>query len=212
MVKTDRELLMQLEKDYGSYKRRPDKTLKMWEAAVLLPLVKTPQGLSILFEVRSPDLSWQPGDICFPGGHRDPDDANRAVTAGREMEEELGISSADYEIFGPLDYFYGYNGPVIYPFVGFIIHPEKIRPGKDEVAEVFTVTIEELLNMEPQTGTLTIGTKPDPGFPFQLIPNYSRDWRTREGYKIYFYQYGDKVIWGITGRILYNFLHYLKKH
>ena len=50
MVKTDRELLMQLEKDYGSYKRRPDKTLKMWEAAVLLPLVKTPQGLSILFE------------------------------------------------------------------------------------------------------------------------------------------------------------------
>ena len=212
MAKTDRELLLQLEKDYGSYKRRPDKNLKMWEAAVLLPLVQTPKGLSILFEVRSPDLDWQPGDICFPGGHIEPDDANRAATAGREMEEELGIGPSDYEIFGPLDYFCGSSGPVIYPFVGHIIHPEKIRPGKSEVAETFTVTIEELLNMEPKVGTVTIGTKANADFPFYLIPNYSHEWRTRKGYEIYFYTYRDKVIWGITGRILYNFLHYLKKH
>ena len=212
MAKTDQELLAQLAKDYGSYRRRPDKTLKMWEAAVLLPLVQTAKGLSILFEVRSPDLAWQPGDICFPGGHRDPDDANRAVTAGREMEEELGIGPGDYAIFGPLDYFYGYNGPVIYPFVGYISHPEHIKPGKSEVAEVFTIPVAELLRMKPQVGSLTIGTKPNTDFPFALLPNYPKEWRTREGYKIYCYSYQDELIWGITARILYNFLHYLQKH
>jgi len=66
------------------------KELKLWDAAVMLPLLETSEGLSILFQVRSMDLKWQPGDICFPGGRREPEDGDLAVTAARELEEELG--------------------------------------------------------------------------------------------------------------------------
>ena len=52
-------------------RQRVDRTLKLWESAVLLPLRWTKHGWEILFEVRSAKMHWQPGDICFPGGHRE---------------------------------------------------------------------------------------------------------------------------------------------
>lgn len=68
-----------------------DSTLHIWESAVLLPLIEGPKGWEILFEVRSSALTWQPGDICFPGGHREDMDRNLSDTALRETSEELGI-------------------------------------------------------------------------------------------------------------------------
>ena len=38
------------------------------KSAVLIPIVETEEGESLLYEVRSPKLKWQPGDISFPGG------------------------------------------------------------------------------------------------------------------------------------------------
>ena len=68
-----------------------DRTLKIWESAVLLPLRQGPEGWEILFEVRSAAIKWQPGDICFPGGHKEKGDADFVATALRETEEELAI-------------------------------------------------------------------------------------------------------------------------
>ena len=63
--------------------------------AVLLPLVKKEDGIHILFEERALTLKRQPGDICFPGGKVDVDDANEEYTAIRETIEELGLKRED---------------------------------------------------------------------------------------------------------------------
>ena len=74
--------------------QRPPQLARMphqWDAAVLLPLVETKDGPGILFEARAQTLDWQPGDICFPGGGYECKDKNFAVTASREVQEELGL-------------------------------------------------------------------------------------------------------------------------
>ena len=69
---------------YERLHRRPpgiDKLDRLWEAAVLLPLVQTEQGIAVLFEERAHSLRRQPGEICFPGGKVECSDANNfAVT------------------------------------------------------------------------------------------------------------------------------------
>ena len=55
------------------HRRAPgiDKLDRLWDAAVLLPLVRTPEGISVLFEERAHTLRSQPGEVCFPGGKRE---------------------------------------------------------------------------------------------------------------------------------------------
>lgn len=124
-----------------------DSTLHIWESAVLLPLIEGPKGWEILFEVRSSALTWQPGDICFPGGHREDMDRNLSDTALRETSEELGIPQNEITLLGPLDYFYGVMGPLIYPYVGILPKDCPLTIEQDEVAELFTIPVETLLSL-----------------------------------------------------------------
>lgn len=127
-----------------------DSTLHIWESAVLLPLIEGPKGWEILFEVRSSALTWQPGDICFPGGHREDMDRNLSDTALRETSEELGIPQNEITLLGPLDYFYGVMGPLIYPYVGILPKDCPLTIEQDEVAELFTIPVETLLSLTPK--------------------------------------------------------------
>lgn len=104
--------------------RKPslDRDDNLWDAAVLLPLVNTPQGVSVLFEVRAAKLGWQPGDVCFPGGRAECSDESFAATAIRETCEELGLESSSIKIAGGLNYLVTHMGPVIHPYVGYIEH------------------------------------------------------------------------------------------
>jgi len=175
-------------------------------SAVMVPLIKQPDGLSVLFEVRSAQLNWQPGEICFPGGRIEYDDPSPAAAALREVGEELGLATSDLELLGPLDYVVSPIGVIMYPFVGYIAAAAEIKPNRSEVAEVFTVPLTYLLNYQPLTADMEVATRPLPGFPFQELPHYSPLWRRRATYPVLFYHYGDYVIWGITARVLYNFL------
>ena len=67
------------------------------EYAVLCPLVERPNGLHLLFEVRSAGVS-QSGETCFPGGQMEPGEAP-ADCALRETEEELSIPRAEIRAF-----------------------------------------------------------------------------------------------------------------
>lgn len=175
-------------------------------AAVMVPLIWRPEGLSLLFEVRSAQLNWQPGEICFPGGRIDSEDASPAEAALRESGEELGLEAGDLRLLGPLNYIVSPIGVIMHPFVGYIASTAKIIPNSAEVAEVFTVPLEYLLNYQPLTADMAVATRPLPGFPFKELPHYSPLWRRRAKYPVLFYHYGDYVIWGITARVLYNFL------
>lgn len=193
-------------------KRAPmiDKAETLWEAAVLIPLVEQQGHLGVLFEVRSESLVWQPGDVCFPGGKREEGEALQ-TTAIRETAEELNLEQKDIVVCGELDYLVTQIGPVVHPFVGMIPDLNKVKPSEAEVSEVFIVPLKELLRQQPRKVTMELANKAPVDFPFDLLPNYSRDWNKRKGYEVYFYEYQGHVIWGITARILYGFLWRLKQ-
>lgn len=199
--------------------RRPrlDKTgVVMRTASVLLLLLPGREGPELLFEVRSSRLGWQPGDICFPGGRRENSDRNFAAAAVREASEELGIPYGDIRLCGTLDFFAAHNGFMVYPFVGIWNPAGGVLSGdavyktwnfnKDEVAELFTVPLSWFLKNKPRIGTAHIQVTRKDDFPFELVPHLDPHKDFHQEYEIYFYQYGDKVIWGMTAAILHSFL------
>lgn len=180
-------------------------------AAVLIPIINKDDQLSILFEVRAAHLSWQPGEICFPGGRIDSGDNSPQCAAVRETREELGLGTDNIQVLGSLQEVVSPIGVRLYPFVGYIADTFLINPSQDEVAEVFTVPLEFLLGAEPIVGHMERCTRPLADFPFALLPGYSDQWKSRKNYQVLFYQYQQHVIWGLTAQVLYNFLKVYKK-
>ena len=151
-------------------------------AAVMVPLLQTEEGWSLLFEVRASSLTWQPGEICFPGGKIDPEDITFADTAMRETCEELALCKEQIQLVGALDYIVTQIGVILYPYVGVVKEPTAIRPSDAEVAEVFEVPFSFLMDAaNHQRRTLLYR-----GSPRQYIAM----------------PYGDYFIWGATAAII----------
>ena len=177
-------------------------------SAVLVPLVRREGRLGVLFEVRSAALTWQPGDICFPGGRIELDDAGAEAAAVRETREELSLPDSAIEVIGPLNSMVSPIGVMIHPYAAFINNFDLIRPNHGEVSEVFVAPLDYLLAVEPLTAHMEVATRPLADFPLNLLPpSYARDWKRRTTYPVLFYQYGGHVIWGLTARVLYGFLN-----
>lgn len=177
--------------------------------AVLLPLIKKENEIHVLFEVRSLQLRRQPGEICFPGGKIDQTDRDTEYTAIRETSEELGIPVSSITNIFPLDYMVSPFGSIIYPYIGLLENTEQMQPNPSEVEEIFTVPLDHLRNIQPEVYKLHFKIEPEEHFPFDAIvggKNYN--WQVR-GLDEYFYYYEDRVIWGLTARILAHFLEIL---
>lgn len=198
------ELIKQITERLNRRPARIDKADRLWDAAVLVPLIDTKQGPAVLFEVRAAGLGWQPGDVCFPGGRYECGDDSFAKTAVRETCEELGITEDKIELCGELDYLVTHMGPIIHPFVGRLANEVKLDCNSDEVAEIFTVPLNFLLLSEPRVAHMELANRATADFPFDLLPRHPHDWYKRKGYNIYFYEYQGHVIWGLTARILLN--------
>ena len=180
----------------------------MKKYSILIPLVEKNNKTHILFEVRSQTMRSQPGEICFPGGSIEnneiPIDA-----AIRETCEELGISDNNIDIISPLDLFVSPFNFIVHPYVGHLKNIDDLEINKDEVAHIFLVPLDFLLQYKPLEYINTIGVTRSHDFPFDLIgkPNYQ--FKTAP-YPTQFYIYNDYVIWGLTAKILNNFLNILK--
>nr|WP_202945767.1 CoA pyrophosphatase [Acetonema longum] len=179
-------------------------------SAVLLPLLEVQGETCILFEIRSAELARQPGEICFPGGRIEAVDPSPAAAALRETSEELGIGQDTIEFLGPMNYLISPIGVILYPFVGYLRQPEDVCPNPREVARTFTVPLNYLLNHRPVIGQMELASRPLPDFPLYLLDRYSNGWKRRTQYPVWFYQYEDQVIWGLTARILYSFLEKIR--
>lgn len=177
-----------------------------FQAAVLVPVVRMNNKFHILFEVRSSHLTWQPGEICFPGGKIEEADGTPQEAALRETSEELGIDAHAVQVLGTLDDIISPIGVMLFPTVGFVPADIVMHPNAIEVAETFTVPLEFLLSAEPVTATMEMGTRPLTGFPFDMVPGYSQDWKRRGTYTVLFYRYRDYVIWGLTAHVLSSFI------
>lgn len=184
---------------------------KYTHSAVFLPLIRQEDGKCyLLFEVRSRHLKTQPGEICFPGGHVQPEDGDAEKTALRETCEELGVLPNSLEIWGALDIFITPFMQIIHPFVGLLKEPQSIKPNPHEVEEVFTLPLERLIYLTPEYHEINIEAHPPDDFPFHKIPR-GRNYRWRKArWPELFYEIDGRIIWGLTARILHHFLAIIK--
>lgn len=179
--------------------------------AVLLPLVKKNNEIHILFEVRSFQMRRQPGEVCFPGGKVDHTDQNELYTAVRETSEELGIPESKITNIYPLDYMVTPFGTIIYPFVGQLNDLSELKLNEAEVAEIFTVPLSFFQKAGPQIYKINFQIKPEKGFPYdQIVGGERYNWQARK-MEEHFYFYEDRVIWGMTARILSHFVALISK-
>ncbi len=150
-------------------------------AAVLVPIVHGAQP-GILLTLRTAHLSAHAGQVAFPGGRIEPDDASPEAAALREAQEEIGLHPDQVELAGRLpDYVTG-TGYLITPVLALLPEGLPFVPSPDEVAEIFTLPLETLL---------------DPDAPERR----TRPFRGRER-KFWVWPHERHYIWGATAAIL----------
>ena len=157
------------------------------QAAVLLPLYENETGLHLVLTKRTEMVPTHKGQISFPGGGFEEADGDLRATALREAEEEIGLQAKDVEIVGALDDTVTVSSQhVVRPFVGLVPHPYPFRSDPFEIERLIHLPIAALLG----------------GAPFR-----EEVW-VREGrpLTVFFHEYGGDTIWGLTARILKQFV------
>lgn len=115
-------------------------------AAVLVPLVERAGGLTVLLTQRATTLKEHAGQISFPGGRIEPEDADAWHAALREAHEEIGLAEDFVEFAGYMpDHWVGTRFRVT-PVVAFV-HPDyTLRIATAEVHDVFEVPLDFILD------------------------------------------------------------------
>lgn len=160
------------------------------DAAVLIPVLKKPEGLSILLTQRTDHLHDHAGQISFPGGRMDVGDMDLRATALRESQEEIGLESGRVEIIGTLPQYLTVSGYRVTPVVA-LVDPQPHYPvDAFEVADVFDVPLPFL--MDPANHQVRVYMNGEERRRFYAMP------------------YQDRFIWGATAGMLRNLYHFLK--
>lgn len=175
--------------DLGSL--RPDfaplepPTIAPVPAAVLIALVVRPEGYQVLYTKRSPDLRSHSGQVAFPGGKIDADDADAGVAALREAAEEVALVRDESEIIGYLPHYYTGTNYLITPVVAVVRPSAPFVANPLEVQSLFEVPL-SLLARDESYGTYKL----------------SRGNVEHTTWKI---AHGGEVIWGITANLTRRF-------
>ncbi len=151
-------------------------------AAVLVPLVERDDGMTVLLTQRAATLKDHAGQISFPGGRIEPEDADAWHAALREAHEEIGLSAGFVEFAGYLpDHWVG-TGFRVTPAVGFVNPGYELRIATAEVHDVFEVPLEFILD----------------------AANHRARTRDIAGVSLEAYDipYGNRNIWGATAGML----------
>lgn len=114
-------------------------------AAVLIPLVMRDR-LMVLLTERTKHLSSHSGQVAFPGGKADAQDVDATATALREAHEEVGLEPQFVQILGHLPAYTTGSAFVVTPVVALVPEGFSITPNPYEVADVFEVPLEFLMN------------------------------------------------------------------
>ncbi len=162
-------------------------------AAVLLPLYQDQDTWHLLFTRRTEYVESHRGQVSFPGGVIDSEDESPTQAALREVQEEIGIHPRDIDILGMLDPLLTTTQFVITPIIGVFPWPYELRLNRNEVANVFGVSLDWLADKN----NLEIRERNYP-IPGGSISVY------------YFKPYQGEIIWGATARITLNLLSLLK--
>ena len=175
------------EEFYGDHKLNPEsKRLIVREellpAAVLIPVIDYPGEASVLLTKRTEKLRRHSGQVAFPGGRIDPEDASVEAAALREANEEVGLDARDVEVIGRMPDYYAGSGFRIAPVLSIVRPGAPLVINPDEVDDAFEVPLSFLMN--------TANHRTD-----------SRMWQNVERH-FYTMPYGEKYIWGVTAGII----------
>jgi 8-oxo-dGTP pyrophosphatase MutT (NUDIX family) len=156
------------------------------DAAVFVPIIDRPDGPHLLFIKRADHLEDHPGQMGFPGGGREPEDADLEATARREAHEEIGLPIEAATVVGRLDDIETITHYAVRPFVARFPDRE-YTPGDGEVAEIAVLPLSGL-------------TDPD---------NYDSEYRDHPTYgriRLHYFHVDGYTVWGATANILVQFL------
>jgi 8-oxo-dGTP pyrophosphatase MutT (NUDIX family) len=156
------------------------------EAAVIAPVVERDEEPYVLFTKRADHLSDHPGQMSFPGGGHEPEDADLWATALREADEEIGLTAPEVERVGRLDDIRTVTRYSVRPYVSRI--PDRnYEPGDEEVAEIAVLPLSGITNLD----------------------NYESERRDHPYYgdiRLHFFYVDGYTVWGATARMLVQFL------
>jgi 8-oxo-dGTP pyrophosphatase MutT (NUDIX family) len=156
------------------------------EAAVLAPVITRGGDHHLLFTKRAEHLPDHPGQMSFPGGGYEPEDADLFATALREANEEIGLDREEADVVGDLDDIRTITNYSIRPYVGRIVD-RTYRPSDGEVAEIAVLAVEDLTDSA----------------------NYESERRDHPHYgeiRLHFFHVDGYTVWGATARILVQIL------
>ncbi len=163
----------------------------LYPAAVLIPLLCHNGEWHLLLTRRTEKLWSHPGQVAFPGGAWEEDDANLIQTALRESFEEVSILPESVTVLGTMPSFGTISHFELTPVVGIISWPQELFLRPEEVARAFIVPLSFLKNPANH-----------------YYQDYHHEGKTHP--VLYFKRYNGELIWGITAQVILAFLKILE--
>lgn len=151
-------------------------------AAVLVGLMANAAGWQVIMTERAAHLAHHAGQISFPGGKVDETDVTLVATALREADEEIALPASQVDILGGLDPVTSPVGFVVQPIVGIVAPQVDLQPSPDEVAQILTLPLADLISPTRHRSD-----------------SYIRDGRRRDVWVI---DHPDHYIWGLSAAII----------
>ncbi len=189
-----RDAVQQAQKPGGRSQPLKPAQVPLAAAAVLLPLFNNQEKWHLLFIKRAHYKGDRhSGQIAFPGGRMEPEDASLLDTALRETREEIGLNPTMVQILGKLPDLVTVSDYRVTPFIGLIPYPQDLILSPTEVERTISIPLNWLSdqeNFEVKKWT------PDPNrFSPQEVIFYSR--------------FENEILWGATARMVHDLLQLL---
>lgn len=166
--------------------RKELKNPALKQAAVLILLFPKEGSLHLLLTKRTDHVEHHKGQISFPGGAMDGQDADLVATALRETEEEIGLPPGAVQVLGMFDDFETPSGFAITPVVGFVPSLPLLSPSLHEVAEIIEIPLTVFLEKKNER-----------------VVKMERQGRTHD---VFYYNYNAYEVWGATAAMIRSFL------
>jgi 8-oxo-dGTP pyrophosphatase MutT (NUDIX family) len=161
-------------------------------AAVLIPIFFNRDAWHVLFIRRSSNLAEHSGQVAFPGGRSNPEDRDSVETALREAEEEIGLHPSDVIVLGHINELITITNYRVVSCVGVIPWPYPFQRAESEVARIFSIPLEWLVDPNHHEERQRI--LPDPYPPVNVI---------------YFHPYDQEILWGVSARFVLDLVDHL---
>lgn len=157
------------------------------EAGILVPVTDNESRPELIFTLRSANLTTHRGQVSFPGGRRDPEDASLRDTALRETHEEIGLPPHKVEVIAPLSQVMSRYGILVTPYVGVVPEDHPLSANPAEIESIFRVPIGFFLeDRRERTDALTF---------------------LNNTYYVPCYRWQHYEIWGLSAVVLVDFLN-----